>query len=103
MDLLSNSTVSINLSNCPVSLYRKCYGFMREHLSRNIGNAEFSFDGFSTPIGELCNQFYNSITRTPWFITDDDKKSYSNYLDYAKNVYGASSSIANINEQDNFV
>ena len=103
MDLLKNGTASINLSDCPISLYRKCYGFIVDHLSRNIGNADFSFDGYSTPIGELCNQFFNQTTRKPWFIEDNDKKSYANYLDYARNVYGASLSVSNLNERDNFV
>lgn len=86
----------------PIGLRQKSYVYMVEHLYRNIGNASFGYDGFGTPIGEMSNPFYNTITRVPWFISDDYKNSTSNYIDYAKNLYGATLSVENINENNTF-
>lgn len=87
----------------PIGLYNKSYQFMVEHLDRNIGTGNFTYDGYSTPIGTLSNPYYNAIMETPWFINDDDKSSYSNYLDYIRGVYGASTSILNINNEIDYI
>lgn len=86
----------------PIGLYQKSYGFMLDHIYRNIGNAEYVYDGYSTPIGELCNPFYNTIVRVPWFYLDDYKNSTANYLEYVRDTYGAALSVENINTNDLF-
>lgn len=86
----------------PIGLYQKSYGFMLDHINRNIGNAEYNYDGYSTPIGELSNPFYNTIVRVPWFYLDDYKNSTANYLDYIRTTYGATISVENINDNDLF-
>jgi hypothetical protein len=35
----------------PIGLSEKSYGFMLDHLSRNIGNSDYVYEGYSTPIG----------------------------------------------------
>jgi len=86
----------------PIGLYQKSYGFMLNHIYRNIGNTEYTFDGYSTQVGELANPFYNTLTRIPWFYLDDFKKSTSNYLEYIRETYGAALSVENINTNDIF-
>lgn len=86
----------------PIGLYQKSYGYMLDHIYRNIGNAEYVYDGYSTPIGELCNPFYNTIVRVPWFYLDDYKNSTANYLEYVRDTYGAALSVENINTNDLF-
>ena len=86
----------------PIGLYQKSYGFMIDHINRNIGNAEYVYDGYSTPIGELSNPFYNTIMRVPWFYLDDYKNSAANYLDYVRTTYGAALSVENINDNNLF-
>lgn len=93
-----NSGDLYNFRMRPIGLYNKSYGFMLDHLYRNIGNAEYVYDGYSTPIGELANPFYNTITRVPWFYDDYYKNSTANYLDYMRVVYGAALSVENIND-----
>jgi len=85
----------------PIGLYQKSYGYMLDHIYRNIGNAEYVYDGYSTPIGELCNPFYNTIVRVPWFYLDDYKNSTANYLEYIRATYGATLSVENINNSEN--
>ena len=91
-----------NFRNRPIGLLGKSYDFMLDHLYRNIGNSEYVYDGYSTPIGEVANPFYNTIVRVPWFYNDYYKNSTANYLDYMRYVYGASLSVENINEIDTF-
>lgn len=91
-----------NLMMRPIGLYQKSYGFMLGHINRNIGNAAYTFDGYSTPIGELANPFYNTDTIVPWFFQDNYKNSTSNYLDYVRTTYGATLSVENINTNDLF-
>lgn len=91
-----------NLMMRPIGLYQKSYGFMLDHINRNIGNAAYTFDGYSTPIGELANPFYNTDTIVPWFFQDNYKNSTSNYLDYVRTTYGATLSVENINTNDLF-
>jgi len=86
----------------PIGLFEKNYDLLLQNLMRNIGNAEYSYDGFGTPIGELANPFYNTIVKTPWFYSDNYKNSTSNYIEYVAETYGASLSIENINEVDIF-
>ena len=81
----------------PIGLYEKSYSLILDHLHRNIGNSEFTYDGYGTNIGELANPFYNTVTRVPWFYMDDYKNSTSNYIEYIRSVYGATLSVENIN------
>ena len=60
-------------------------------------NSIHHYDGYSTPIGEPANPFFNSFSRVPWFFLDGYKNSTANYLDYIRAVYGASLSVENIN------
>lgn len=75
---------------------------MVEHLYRNIGNTEFGYDGFGVPIGEMSNPFYDTEVNVPWFKSDDYKNSTSTYLEYARNIYGATISVENINKNNTF-
>lgn len=77
---------------------------MVDHLNRNIGNRSLDVsDGYATPIGTLSNPYYNiQYGESPWFLYDSDKSRYANYLDYAKSVYGASTSVENINTKTTF-
>lgn len=90
------------LKTRPIGLYMKSYDFMLEHLYRNIGNAEYVYDGYNTPIGELANPYYNYHTRIPWFYKDTYKNRTANYLEYIRETYGAALSVENINEFDFF-
>ena len=82
----------------PIGIVAKNYDFMLDHIYRNIGNRDHFYDGYGTPIGEMANPFYNTIVSPPWFLLDDDKNMYSNYIEYVKGVYGATLSVKNINE-----
>lgn len=82
----------------PIGLVYHNYEFVTAHLRRNIGNSLHTYDGYGTPIGELSNPFYNSFAKVPWFFMDGHKNSTSNYLEYMRQVYGASLSVENINE-----
>ena len=63
------------------------YKAMLMHLNRNIGNiAENSNDKAYTPIGRLADFDYNS-SRTPWFLLDQEKKKYYDYISYISDVY----------------
>lgn len=93
IDILDNLVVR------PIGLYQKDYKFMVEHIDRNIGNHSLnSSDGFSTPVGQLSNPYYNSQYGKPSFFADSDKMRYANYLDYIQEVYGDAASITNINQ-----
>ena len=81
----------------PIGLLSKSYDFLYDNLTRNIGNVQFTYDGYGTPIGGISDPFYNTISVTPWFISDTDKNSYPNYIEYVKAVYGATLSVENIN------
>lgn len=98
IDVLENFVVR------PIGLYNKDYRFMVEHLDRNIGNHDLdNFDGFSTPIGQLSNPYYNiQEGHFPWFFVDNDKRRFANYLDYITTIYGSSSSVSSINEEAPF-
>lgn len=96
-----NGSVFDNFLGRPIGLVANSYEYMISHLRRNIGNSIHVYDGFSTPIGELANPFYNSFFNVPWFFMDGHKNSTANYIDYVKATYGASTSVENINE--NFI
>lgn len=81
----------------PIGLLYKDYGFMYHHLMRNIGNGDFTYDGYGTPISYPVNPFYNSIVRESFFNLDSFKNTSSTYLEYVRNVYGATLSVENIN------
>lgn len=82
----------------PIGIVAKNYDFMLDHIYRNIGNNDHFYDGYGTQIGYLANPFYNSIVSPPWFITDEEKNMFSNYIEYVKGIYGATLSVQNINE-----
>ena len=88
----------------PIGVYNKDYRFMVEHLDRNIGNHDLdNHDGFTTPIGQLSNPYYNTEKgKFPWFFVDRDKSQFANYLDYIKTIYGSTDSVSNINEDAPF-
>jgi len=88
----------------PIGVYNKDYRFMVEHLDRNIGNHELEYsDGYSTPIGQLSNPYYNAqIGKTPWFFADSDKAQVANYLDYIALTYNSTDGITSINEKVSF-
>ncbi len=86
----------------PIGLYQKSYDFMIEHLRRNIGNSDYVYDGYSTPIGEMSDPFYNTTNSVPWFYADYHKNITPNYLAYIRSVYGATLSVENINDGANF-
>ena len=86
----------------PIGLLMKNYDFMLEHLYRNIGNAEYAYDGYNTPIGGLANPYYNYQTRVPWFYQETYKNRTANYLEYISETYGAALSVENINEMEFF-
>lgn len=87
----------------PIGVYNKSYKYMVMHLDRNIGSGAFQYDGYTTPIGYLCNPWYNALSsKEPTFFTDEDKKKYSTYLDYIKYTNGASLSVENLNEKTDF-
>lgn len=90
------------VGKCAVGLANKDYLFMLDHLSRNIGNTEYTYDGYGTPIGELSNPFYNSVVRKPLYADDAFKNGTPNYLEYIKSVYGGTIGIDNINNGDHF-
>ena len=85
-----------------IGVYNKNYDFMVNHIMRNIGNSEHTYDGYGTPIGELANPFYNTVTRVPWFLNDDYKNMTANYLEYIRSVYGSTFGVENINDNDIF-
>ena len=70
----------------PIGIVAKNYDFVEEHLLRNIGNGQFTFDGIGTPISQLADTSLNSKT-TPWFFKDTSKNKYSNYLEYVGSIY----------------
>ena len=74
------------LLNKPIGIGSKCYAFMESMLTRNIGSHQFAFDGFGTPIGMLGNPYLNS-TVSPWFLLDEERKKYSDYLSYVNKMY----------------
>lgn len=86
-----------NFAMRPIGLLQKSYDFTLDHLYRNIGNSEYTYDGYTTPIGEVAEPFYNTIVHPAWFYLDYYKNSTANYLDYIRNVYGATLSVENIN------
>lgn len=88
----------------PIGLYNKDYRFMVEHLDRNIGNHDKrNYDGYSTPIGQLANPYYlMQNNKSPWFMGDNDKRRFANYLDYISTIYGGTYGILNINENKLF-
>lgn len=88
----------------PIGLYNKDYRFMVEHLDRNIGNHDKNnYDGYSTPIGQLSNPYYLiQGSKAPWFMADNDKMRFANYLDYISTIYGGTYGILNINDNTSF-
>ena len=59
---------------------------MEAMLHRNIGSHQFQYDGFGTTIGMQSNPFFNS-ENDPWFMLDEAKQRYDNYLSYVNDMY----------------
>lgn len=101
--ILTNSKVDISegtnyFSGRPISLIQKNYGFMRKNIERNMGNEEYTYDGYWAPKGKPYDPYYKTDNFVPSYLSDAEKNSVSNYIEYVKKVYGASSSVENINE-----
>ena len=82
----------------PISLIQKNYGFMRKNLERNMGSEEYTYDGYWAPKGKPYDPYYKTDNFVPSYLSDAEKNASSNYIEYVKNIYGASSSVENINE-----
>lgn len=87
-----------NFIRTPIGLLANSYRYVERHLSRNIGNPLHQYDGYGTPIGDWADPFFNMFHAVPWFYTDGYKNDSANYIEYVRNVYGASLSVENINE-----
>ena len=70
----------------PIGIVGKNYNYIKATLQSNIGNGLFNYDGYGTPIGSLSDPYLTS-RYIPWFIEDNYKKRYSNYLDYVNDMY----------------
>ena len=90
-----------NLNNFimrPIGLIANSYDFMFDTLKKNIGNVDYFYDGYGTPIGYLADPYLNLHYATPWFFRDIAKQASYNYIDYVRKTYGATISVQNINE-----
>ena len=70
----------------PIGLASKCYRFMDAMLKYNIGSHLFKYDGYATIIGMKANPYLNQDTN-PWFILDENRKKYDNYLSYMNDCF----------------
>lgn len=70
----------------PIGVGTKSYGFMEAMLHRNIGSHSYGYDGFGTNIGMFANPYLNSEI-DPWFMLDESKKKYDNYMSYVNDMY----------------
>ena len=70
----------------PIGIGTKSYGFMETMLHRNIGSHQFDYDGFGTTIGMASNPYLNSEI-DPWFMLDESKQKYDNYMSYVNDMY----------------
>ena len=77
---------SNNILHKPIGIGNKSYGFMEAMLHRNIGSHHHSYDGFGTTIGMFANPYFNSEIN-PWFMVDESKKRYDNYISYVNDMY----------------
>lgn len=95
---LSNSLYDVGgIMARPIGLVGKNYAFIQNTLDRNIGNGRFQYDGYATPIGMLADPNLNN-KNTPWFIDDENKNKYDNYLNYINETYfGGRMSYPNFN------
>ena len=69
-----------------IGILSKNYQYVEETLLRNIGNGSFDFDGIGTPISQVSDPYLTS-RYTPWFYSDEKKKSYPTYLSYVNDTY----------------
>ena len=81
-----NSLVQNEVLSKPIGVASKSYNFLKEILSKNIGNDTHKFDGYGTPIGKMSDPYMN-LTSEPWFIEDKEKQRYDNYLSYIGETY----------------
>ena len=70
----------------PIGIASKSYGFLEQMLYANIGSHQFEFDGYGTIVGMNANPYLNNETN-PWFLLDEERKKYSDYLKYVNATY----------------
>ena len=75
-----------SLLSKPIGILNKSYDYIRTNLNNNIGSNQYEFDGYGTPIGSESDPYLNS-EYSPWFMIDEDKERYSNYLSYLDGIY----------------
>lgn len=91
---------SSGLLNKPIGVLNKSYDYIKNALSKNIGSNKHEFDGYGTEIGSESNPYLNG-EYSPWFMIDEDKERYSNYLSYLDGIYfNGSMSPPNFNSSD---
>lgn len=78
--------VGNSLMSKKIGILSKNYQYVEETLLRNIGNGSFDFDGIGTPISQVGDPYLTS-RYTPWFYSDEKKKSYPTYLSYVNDTY----------------
>lgn len=76
----------VSLLRKPIGIGTKSYGFLEAMLYKNIGSHDFKFDGYSTIIGMNSNPYLTNEFN-PWFMTDENRIKYDNYLSYINGVY----------------
>lgn len=77
---------SSNLSSRPIGIVGKNYNFLKNSLTRNIGNSIFDYDGYGTPVSMLAEPELTS-EYIPWFLMDEGKRKYDNYVRYINDTY----------------
>ena len=81
-----NKKIDLSFLNKPIGINSKNYGFMEAMLHKNIGSHRFEFDGYGTILGMGANPYYNENIN-PWFIMDENRKKYGDYLSYLNKTY----------------
>lgn len=82
----SSSSYENSIYNRKIGLVANEYDLAKATLERNIGSGHFDHDGYATPIGSLADTELNLQTN-PWFIMDEDKNRYDNYIRYVNALY----------------
>lgn len=75
-----------NVMHKPIGIATKSYGFVEALLHKNIGSGVFNYDGYATTIGMMANPYLYEDSES-WFLIDEDKKRYDNYLSYINAIY----------------
>lgn len=76
----------VDMMSRPIGIVSKNYNYIRDNITRNIGNGIPYFDGYGTPIGSLADPILNEKSSMPFFYNEWLKKTTSNYLDYIDKV-----------------